>query len=418
MTRPTPKRRAYVALCAVSLLAGLAAGRPELVALAAPFGVVAALGAVRDDSRVEASMRLAATRVLEGEPVVLRVELTGAGSLERVELVPVATRGLRVRPAGPVVVRLDRGTVKTVELELLPGRWGVHPVGGLALRAHDALGLTVTERMLAPGPVLRAFPRAEALRRLVPPAGTQPAAGDWRSRQRGAGSELSEVRPYLPGDPARAINWRATARRRTPFVTERLADRAAEVVLFLDTFDDAGGTLDLAVRAAAALAREQLARRDRVGVVGYGGTLWYLEPGSGARQLQRIADALLESKVAFSYAWPDVRRVPRRALPPRATVIALTALEDERSVAALLNLRRRGYDMTVFELDSEPLVPEPRREPGRLARRLWRLEREALRARFARVGTPCVRWSPGRPLDSAVEEVRAWRRFAPPTTHA
>ena len=57
------------------------------------------------------------------------------------------------------------------------------------------------------------------------------------------------------------------------------------------------------VRAAAALARAHLARRDRVGVVDFGGMLHWLEPAFGTSQLYRIVDALLSSEIAFSYAW-------------------------------------------------------------------------------------------------------------------
>ena len=78
-------------------------------------------------------------------------------------------------------------------------------------------------------------------------------------------------------------------------------------MLLLDTFEEAragaSGTLDAAVRAAASLARAHLARRDRVGLVDFGGTLHWLEPAFGTTQLYRIIDALIASEIAFSYAW-------------------------------------------------------------------------------------------------------------------
>ena len=112
----------------------------------------------------------------------------------------------------------------------------------------------------------------------------------------------------------RQINWRATARRGAPQVNERHPEHSSDVVLLLDTFeearDQAGGTLDSAVRAAAALARAHLARRDRVGLVDFGGTLHWLEPAFGTTQLYRIIDALLASDIAFSYAWRNVDSIP------------------------------------------------------------------------------------------------------------
>ena len=40
--------------------------------------------------------------------------------------------------------------------------------------------------------------------------------GGHRSAQRGRGLEFEEVRPYVPGDDARSIDWRVTARRGKP----------------------------------------------------------------------------------------------------------------------------------------------------------------------------------------------------------
>ena len=71
------------------------------------------------------------------------------------------------------------------------------------------------------------------------------------------------------------------------------------------------------MRAAATLAARYLARRDRVGLVTFGGILRWLEPGGGLVQRYRLVDALLETGVEFSYAWKDVNVIPARTLPPR-----------------------------------------------------------------------------------------------------
>jgi uncharacterized protein (DUF58 family) len=57
------------------------------------------------------------------------------------------------------------------------------------------------------------------------------------------------------------------------------------VIVFLDTFTEAArslseGTLELGVRAAASLAAQYLERRDRVGLVSFGGILNWLLPGA------------------------------------------------------------------------------------------------------------------------------------------
>ena len=53
-------------------------------------------------------------------------------------------------------------------------------------------------------------------------------AGDYRSALLGDGTELAQVRPYVPGDDdVRRIDWNVTARTSVPHVRVHLAERAA-----------------------------------------------------------------------------------------------------------------------------------------------------------------------------------------------
>ena len=247
------------------------------------------------------------------------------------------------------------------------------------------------------------------------PLETQLASGDLVARVRAEGLEFADTRGFVPGDRLRSVNWRASARRGELIVNERHPDRNADVVLFLDSFaearggDEADGTLERAVRAAATLAGRYLQRRDRVGLVTFGGILRWLEPRGGLVQRYRLIDALLETGVEFSYAWKDVNIIPARALPPKALLIAITPLLDERSIVALLDLRARGHDLAVVEVSPEDLVV-PSEGIDRLAYRLWLLQRAELRSRFELAGVAVARWSDACPLDAALEGVRAYRR--------
>ena len=91
-----------------------------------------------------------------------------------------------------------------------------------------------------------------------------------------------------------------------------------------------------------------------------------------------ILDALIGTEVAFSYAWGDIRVIPRRILPPKALVVALSPLVDERAGRALLELRARGFDVVVLEISPGPFLDEPEAESERLARRIWELKRQAV----------------------------------------
>jgi len=295
-------------------------------------------------------------------------------------------------------------------------RWGAYGVGRLYLRAHDTFGLFNHEAVLDQRQALKVYPKEEAVRSLLRPFETQVFSGNHVARQKGEGIEFADLRPFVPGDRVRHVNWRASARRGELWVNEHHPERNADVIVFLDSFAEArrGGrsTLDPALRAAASLVSRYLRQKDRVGFVSFGGLLNWLLPSTGMRQLYRIVDAMLDTQIVLSYAWKEIDVIPQRTLPPHALVIALTPLLDDRSANALLNLRGRGFDLVVIEIAPLSYLQPPRGELQELADRLWRLRREAVRGRFERAGVAVALWGDASSLAAALEEVSAYRRHA------
>ncbi len=416
----SPRLPGYVVLGVAAGLAALLLGRPEPAVLAAPF-LLAVAGALAAARRPElaVSYRLDRDRALEGEEVELSVLVTNLGPrpVARLEVELVLPRGLS-EVFGPrrEASGLGAGATRTIVRRVRCRRWGGRLLGGVRLRASDHLGLLKWTREDSRALPVRVFPQPEALHRLVRPAETQAHAGNQVSRLQGEGIEFADIRAFVPGDRVRRINWRASARRGAIQVNAMHPERNADVVLFLDTFSGVqgrtGGTLDMAVRAAAALAEKHLGQRDRVGLIGFGGTLRWLQPGMGDRQLYRLVDALLDTEIVLSYAWKGLEVIPPRTLPPQSLVIALSPLLDDRVTAALLDLCGRGRDLVVVELDPAPFIDPGPRETDRLAFRLWAMEREAMRARFRALGATHLRWRHGQPLDPVLAAAAPLRRGA------
>jgi uncharacterized protein (DUF58 family) len=420
--RPARKIGVYAGVAAVALLAGLALGRPEPVAAAAPLAVlvVAGLAAARDPE-LEVDATVDRDRAIVGDEVTVELRVRAQAAVDRLELLLVVPPGVE-GPSGAarpwaVALRLGAGEERTIPVTLTCRRWGAYWLGNVLLRAHDRFRLLTWEQQLDRGVPLKVFPEPQALRALVRPFETQVSTGGQVSRHRGEGIEFADIRPFLPGDRPRSVNWRATARRGAPWVNERHPERTTDVVLFLDSFVDVRGerasTLDLAVGAAASLAAAYLRRRDRVGLVGFGGFVQWLRPGSGHAALYRLLDTLMETQVFATVAWKGIRHLPPRTLPPKALIVALTPLLDERAVAALFDLLARGYDLAVVEVSPPPAAAADAGgwEPP-LARRLWALERETLRHRYQRLGAAVVEWTEGVHLQQVLLEVEASRRHA------
>jgi uncharacterized protein (DUF58 family) len=414
----TPKLGAYAGLAALGLLAALATRRPELVAVAAPFALVAAVGLLlARRPEVDAEVLLGVERALEGDEVEIDVTLETAVGAERIELLLELPRQLAVDGSeNPVLLRMRDGERRDVSFRVRCRRWGAFRVGRLWVRASDAFGLLRYETVLDRRVPLKVYPTEEGLRNLLRPLETQVFSGNHVARQKGEGIEFADLRPFVPGDRIRRVNWRASARRGELWVNEHHAERNADVVVLLDSFAEVRrsdrSTLDPALRAAASLAARYLRQKDRVGFLSFGGFLNWLLPSTGTNQLYRIVDAMLDTQIVLSYAWKDISIVPRRTLPPHALVLALTPLLDGRSEAALLDLRGRGFDLVAIEISPLPLLPAPHGERAELAHRLWRLRREATRGRFERAGIPVAIWDDESSLAAALEEVSAYRRQA------
>ncbi|HWQ24109.1 MAG TPA: DUF58 domain-containing protein [Gaiellaceae bacterium] len=413
-----PRLEGYATVVATGLVAALALRRPELAALAAPFALLLAAG-LRPAAapRLEVSLTLAGERVVEGDALAATLSVRSERALDRLELALALPAGIEVVDgAAALALRLRAGEERRLPITLTCRRWGVYDLGRVEVRVRDPFRLLAWQGSVGRRQRLRAYPRSETLRRLLPPRETQAFAGSEVARAKADGIEFADLRAYVPGDRVRSIHWRASARRGALVVGERHPERNTDVVLFVDSFADVRrgerSTLDDAVRATAALAASYLQRRDRVGLVTFGGVLRWLQPGLGLAQRYRLVETVLETGVEPTYTWRDVSVLPARILPPKALVLAITPLVDERFVAALADLRARRFDVAVLEVDPEPLVEPGPGELDRLAYRLWLLEREVLRFRLARLGIACARFGEGSPLAAALEGVRTYRRHA------
>jgi uncharacterized protein (DUF58 family) len=101
-------------------------------------------------------------------------------------------------------------------------------------------------------------------------------AGDYRSALLGDGTELAQVRLYVPGDDVRLIDWNVTARTGEPHVRVLFAERVLVTWVVLDTSASmAFGTTDrrkadVAEGVALAIGHVATRRGNRLGLVTFG----------------------------------------------------------------------------------------------------------------------------------------------------
>jgi uncharacterized protein (DUF58 family) len=411
----SPRLLLYSLIVSGGVVLSLVVGRTEPVLLALPFLVVLAAAVLTARTRPDIQLRITAnrTKALEGEDFEIDIAVISRKGKFEVAFVLDRIAGLDVIDP-PEAVLVDVESPATMHCRILCRRWGAYRLGSGRLQARDPMSALVYQRVIEPTIALRVYPRPERLRSLLQPHSLRPRFGSLVSRAAGAGLEFADIREFAPGDQQRHVNWKASARRGRIHVNLFHPEWSSDIVLLVDTFADVSGetrsSLELAVSAATSAAMEFLRRRDRVGLLTVGGTIQWLLPGMGVRQLYRIVDSLMQTKLAFSYAWPKAEAIPPRVIPPGALLVALTPLVDRRMSAILLDLRARGHDVAVVEIPAEALLPSSPNERDRLARRLWTLHRSAIRYRFQQAGLPVSVWEPGRPLQIPFTELQKFRR--------
>ncbi|QGG96847.1 DUF58 domain-containing protein [Actinomarinicola tropica] len=396
-------------LATLGLVVAVASSRPEPVALAAPFLVTLLVGLAVDRAPGgEVMVRIGTTRAVAGDEIDVEARVVAAGSVGSAEVRLVVPDGTTLVEGHPAVEDVVVDGRCEFRWRLRADRWG--GIGPLTVDAalSDRLGLRVARVAGASAP-LRVLPDEASLRRIAAPRALRTIPGGHGSRQRGEGIEPADVRPFVPGDRARNVNWRVTARRGDLWVDERHPDRSGEVVLFVDSFaaatSDRDDTLRRTVELARALAGRHLAANDRVGLVDLGGVLRWVRPAGGTVQLYRLAEALADTEVWRSEVDKPLEVMPARALPQRALVVVLSPLLDVRSTATVRRMRARGLDLAVVEVVPDLELPAGADSRARVAHRLWRMERDAVREEIRRAGVALVPWEVGTGVEQAVDEL-------------
>jgi uncharacterized protein (DUF58 family) len=406
--RPSIRAANLATAALLGLLAAILTGHAALVLLAAPALGALALMPRRRPPAPEVTVMLSGARCFEGEEVTVTatIGMPGGHPLDEItaELMPASQVELVSGAAAQVFLPEGRVTASWV---VRPGRWGRYPPGAVLARA----GLGGAEVLIRAEPdPLEVFPRPARMRPRLVPAELLRRIGEHTGRAVGAGTEFAGLRPYQPGDQLRDVNRAVSIRRGQLHVNQRAAERAADLVIMIDAFGPAEGavanrTLDLAVHGAATLAAAYLRVSDRAGVVVLGGALRWLGPAHGDRQFYRIAELLLQARYD-SWVTPDLDRIPRTALPPGTLAVIFSPLLDPRGLAALTDLRRRGFPLIVVDTlrDEPPAVARP--ADASLALRLWRLDRAATRSALRALGVPVLPWTDDAELDSVLAPLR------------
>lgn len=125
-------------------------------------------------------------------------------------------------------------------------------------------------------------------------------AGAYLSVFKGVGMEFDEVRPYVPGDDIRSIDWKVTARMGEPYIKRFIEERELTVLLLVDispSLDFGSGDRskrEAATELSALLAFSAIENNDNIGLLLFqNGVDEFIPPRKGQKHALRIVREVL-----------------------------------------------------------------------------------------------------------------------------
>ena len=182
-------------------------------------------------------------------------------------------------------------------------------------------------------------------------------AGGSESIFKGRGIEFEEVRPYVPGDEVRTIDWNVTARLGAPYVKRFVEERELTVMLVVDVsrsmrFGTSGGEKrELAAELAAVLGFAAMRNNERVGLVLAGERVEHFVPPARGRThlLRMLRDVLSVTPSSTGTRLGEAARFVMRATRRRSLIFWISDFEDRLIVKDWRVLGRR-HQVTAMAL--------------------------------------------------------------------
>jgi uncharacterized protein (DUF58 family) len=125
-------------------------------------------------------------------------------------------------------------------------------------------------------------------------------AGEYVSVFKGRGVEFDEVRPYVPGDDVRTIDWNVTARMGEPYIKRYVEERQLTLMLMADVSasqdfgSEARSKREAAAELCALLAFSATRNNDKVGLVLFHSDIeQYIPARKGQKHALRVVREVL-----------------------------------------------------------------------------------------------------------------------------
>jgi uncharacterized protein (DUF58 family) len=267
----------------------------------------------------------------------------------------------------PLTVELQPGRHSLAGYRLRPLQRGHFSFERCEINLPSSLGLWTHRRLLDLPDATRVYPDFARLYE-----GQLLAVDNWLSQlgvrqkqRRGLGLEFHQLREFREGDSLRQIDWKATARQRTPIAREYQDERDQQIIFMLDcgrhmrSQDDELSHFDHALNACLLLSYVALRQGDAVGLSTFASEQpRYLAPVKGTSHLNTLLNSVYDlnsSQRSADYQAAVTQLLARQKR--RALVVLVTNLREENDDELLPAVKRlsRQHQVLVASLREDVL---------------------------------------------------------------
>ncbi|WP_122550989.1 DUF58 domain-containing protein [Pseudomonas viridiflava] len=267
----------------------------------------------------------------------------------------------------PQSIEVPRRTKATLGYRIRPIKRGHFTFERCELALRSGLRLWSTRRRLDLPGSTRVYPDFARLY-----DGQLLAVDNWlsqigvrQSQRRGLGLEFNQLREFREGDSLRQIDWKATARQRSPIAREYQDERDQQIVFMLDcgrrmrSQDGDLSHFDHALNACLLLGYVALRQGDAIGLMTFAGDKdRYVSPVKGHGQLNLLLTTVYDLQTTQRPA--DYSAAARHLLARqkrRSLVVLITNLrdEDDDELLSAVNQLGRRHRVLVASLREEVL---------------------------------------------------------------
>jgi uncharacterized protein (DUF58 family) len=371
-------------------------------------------------SRIEVIRLLPETKTFENDSikVVLRIKNKGRslGLVEIYDRLPSAMQ--IVSGVNKITVNLNHNEEVEISYTIRCPLRGFYLLGPVVMRRSDFFNIFSDTKLIQEQSSVTIYPKVPEVKELAIDSKYRKVhPGAVIMKHVGTGTEFHSIRDYVPSDPFKKINWKVSAKYRKLMVNQHEVEDVFDAMVFVDARElTRTGTmlrnpLEFSIKAAIAMARTMMKRTNRVGLVTYNNRIRVIGPGIGENHISMIMGVLTGTYSMGNVTLKSAMNTATPYMTPRSPVILISPLDNDVTLKEVIRtLCSKKYNVIVLSpsaIDFEYEITKVLY--GDLPKyHMIKMERENLLTELRGYGANVVDWTPDKPVEHILQEVRAW----------